>query len=215
MLDDFVIYEDNHLLVVNKVAGLLAQPNDSNEKNLTDHYKLWLKEKYKKEGNVFLQAVYRLDKPVSGVFIFAKTSKALSRLNEEVREKRTKKIYQATVEGRLPQKLGTLQNYLVHDDYCARIVSKNHPEAKEALLEYTLIEELEDRSIVEIELITGRYHQIRVQLAHIGNPIIGDEKYGSQHLYRRGQIALHHSEYQIQHPITKEKMIFKAPTPPL
>lgn len=215
MLDDFVIYEDNHLLVVNKVAGLLAQPNDSNEKNLTDHYKLWLKEKYKKEGNVFLQAVYRLDKPVSGVFIFAKTSKALSRLNEEVREKRTKKIYQATVEGRLPQKLGTLQNYLVHDDYCARIVSKNHPEAKEALLEYTLIEELEDRSIVEIELITGRYHQIRVQLAHIGNPIIGDEKYGSQHLYRRGQIALHHSEYQIQHPITKEKMTFKAPTPPL
>lgn len=215
MLDDFVIYEDNHLLVVNKVAGLLAQPNDSNEKNLTDHYKLWLKEKYKKEGNVFLQAVYRLDKPVSGVFIFAKTSKALSRLNEEVREKRTKKIYQATVEGRLPQKLGTLQNYLVHDDYCARIVSKNHPEAKEALLEYTLIEELEDRSIVEIELITGRYHQIRVQLAHIGNPIIGDEKYGSQHLYRRGQIVLHHSEYQIQHPITKEKMTFKAALPPL
>lgn len=207
-----LIFEDNHLLVVNKPAGMLTQPNDTNQLSMEEWAKAWLKEKYNKPGNVFIGTVHRLDKPVSGVVIFGKTSKALSRLNASMREKLTHKLYYALVEGKLPAKEGVLENYLVHDDYHAQVVPKTYPEAKFARLKYRVIEQRGESTLVEIELETGRYHQIRVQLSHLGCPICGDTKYGSKTPFQ-GRVALHHGRLQIPHPISGEIRTFEAKCP--
>lgn len=201
-----IIFEDNHLLVVNKPAGLLTQPSGTEQDSLEAQAKAYIKEKYQKPGNVFLEAVHRLDKPVSGIVVFAKTSKALSRLNESLRSKQAKKIYHAWVEGIPKQKEATLEHYLVHDDFIATIVSKEHPEAKLARLSYKLLESKENSSLLEITLETGRYHQIRAQLAAIGHPIVGDAKYGSK--TNRPEIALTHVQLEIVHPVTGQLLIF-------
>ncbi len=202
-----IVFEDNHLLVLNKPAGLLTQPSGTDQDSLEMQAKAYIKEKYQKPGNVFLEAVHRLDKPVSGIVVFAKTSKALSRLNESLRNKQAKKIYHAWVEGIPKQKEGTLENYLVHDDFIASVATKNNPQAKLARLSYKVLETQGDETLLEIILETGRYHQIRVQLSTIGHPILGDTKYGSKKSHP--EIALSHVRLEIEHPVTHEKLLLK------
>lgn len=205
-----IIYEDNHLLVVNKPAGLLTQPNETSEQSLEELAKQWIKQKYNKPHQVFLQAVHRLDKPVSGIVVFGKTSKSVSRLNDAIRNKETKKVYEAIVEGVPSTPEAVLEHYLIHDDYRAEIVKATSPNAKLAQLSYRVIERQENQSRLEIILITGRYHQIRVQLSAIGCPILGDTKYGSHQPYKPGAIALCHKELQLIHPVTKEVLTLRC-----
>ncbi|NGX50756.1 MAG: Ribosomal large subunit pseudouridine synthase C [Chlamydiae bacterium] len=195
-----VLYLDNHLLAVNKPAGLLTQPNNSDAPDLETAAKAWLKKKFNKKGNVFLHPIHRLDKPVSGIVLFARTSKALSRLNSQMREKTIEKIYLARVEGHLKAKAASLKHTLTHGDHRAHL----SPEGKEAHLSYTVCKSDAHSTLVEITLHTGRYHQIRIQFASIGHPIVGDIKYGSTQEAPR--IALHHSKLIFDHPISKDKI---------
>jgi len=206
-----ILFEDNHLLVVNKPAGLLTQPSGTDQPSLESICKAWLKEKYKKPGNVFLEAVHRLDKPVSGIVLFAKTSKALSRLNASQRGKQSVKTYHALLENAPPQAEGTLEHHLLHDDYQARVSSD--PAAKLSRLHYRLLKKIGPRALVEIELETGRYHQIRAQFAAIACPIVGDSKYGSKTPLPNNIIYLHHFRLQIPHPISSEILTWKSPPP--
>jgi len=203
------IFEDNHLLVLNKPAGLLTQPGQAGEDSLEAQAKDYLKQKYRKPGAVYLHAIHRLDKPVSGLVVFAKTSKALSRLNSEIRAKRTTKEYLALIEGRLPQEQGVLEDYLFHAEHQAKVV----PEGQLSRLTYQVLRRINSHTLIHIHLDTGRYHQIRVQLSHAGCPIVGDVKYGSKASFIEGAIALHHQIFSIAHPVTKEIIIFKAPIP--
>lgn len=209
------IYEDNHLLVLNKPPGLLTQPSGTDQDSLEQRAKNWLKEVRQKPGNVFLGAVHRLDKPVSGVVLFGKTSKALTRLNQFMRNKQTKKIYWAWVEGVLASDQGTLENMIYHDDYHAKVVHSTHPEGKIARLNYRVLERKKEGTLVEIELETGRYHQIRLQFSALGHPIWGDRKYGGTQNFATEAIALHHKRLEIPHPVTKKILVFEAPLPPL
>jgi 23S rRNA pseudouridine1911/1915/1917 synthase len=205
-----ILYEDNHILAVNKPAGMLTQPDNSHQPSLEMLCRHWLKEKYDKKGNVFLAAVHRLDKPASGVVLFAKTSKALSRLNASMRSRQTRKVYLAELS-RLPENAaGVLIHYLVHGDHKAIVSNPDCPQAKEARLTYKILRQ--HPPVVEIELDTGRYHQIRAQFAAIHCPLMGDTKYGglpgSSHA-----ISLHHSSLTIPHPITQEPLTIQAPPP--
>lgn len=205
------LFEDNHLLVLNKPAGLLTQPSGTEQDSLEQQAKVWIKAVYHKPGNVFLEAVHRLDKPVSGVVIFGKTSKALSRLNASMRAKQTRKIYWAWVEGVLSSDEGELEHFLLHDEFHAKVVHEDHPQGKLARLTYHVLQRKKDRTLVEIELTTGRYHQIRLQLAALGHPIWGDRKYGGKQQYEPEAIALHHHSLQVPHPISQSIMTFEAP----
>lgn len=207
-----VIYEDNHQLVVNKPAGLLTQPSGTAQDSLEAQAKLWIKQRYNKPGNVFLEAVHRIDKPVSGLVLFARTSKALSRLQEAMREKKSKKLYMAMVEGTFEEKEGILEHFLIHDDHQARVTT-SEKEGKLARLHYRVIKTEGNQTLLEIDLETGRYHQIRVQLSAIGHPILGDKRYGSTKPYHEGAIALHHYNLQIPHPITGALQNFTASLP--
>jgi 23S rRNA pseudouridine1911/1915/1917 synthase len=203
-----VLYEDNHLLIVYKPSGILTQPSGTFQPNLEQVCKEWIKQKYHKPGQVFLEVIHRIDKPVSGIVAFAKTSKALARLQAYMREKKIVRIYEAWVEGTLPSDEGILEHYLVHDDYRAKVVDSTCKEAKKAKLHYQVIERQPGKTRLKIELETGRYHQIRVQLAEIGCPILGDFKYGSQASWSDG-IALQHTEMRLPHPVTHEQIILK------
>lgn len=206
-----IIFEDNHLLILNKPAGLLTEPSGTDQDSLLEQAKEFLKVKYKKPGNVFLGIVHRLDKPASGIVIFAKTSKALSRLNKSMRDRKFKKMYTTLVEGKLPFEEGVLENYLVHDDFRATVSTKSNPQAKYCKLTYQTIKKIGDLTLLEINLETGRYHQIRAQLANIGCPIIGDQKYGSnKRTALKDTIALQHTKLEMQHPITHEIMVFES-----
>lgn len=209
-----ILFEDNHLLVLNKPANLLTEPSGTEQANLLDLAKAYLVEKYQKKGAAYLGIVHRLDKPASGIVIFAKTSKALSRLNQGMREKKYKKMYTAIVENKLPAMSGSLEDYLVHDDFKAFVSSKKDPKAKYCKLNFQVAEKVGNLSVVEIILETGRYHQIRAQFANIGCPIIGDQKYGSKSTLReRETIALHHTRLEICHPVTQDLMVFEAILP--
>jgi len=203
-----ILYLDNHIIVVEKEANLLTQPNDGEDISLEDMVKSWLKLECKKPGNVFLHAIHRLDKEVSGLVLFARTSKALSRLNEEMRKQKIERYYLAKVEGVIFPKNGTLSHYLKHESYRASVVSRQHSGAKEAILEYEILDHSGDISTLKIKLLTGRYHQIRAQLAAIGHPIIGDKKYGSNK--DNSRILLHHYVIKFIHPITKEFLEIKS-----
>lgn len=218
-----VLFEDNHLLVLNKPAGLLTQPTDECQDSLESRAKAWLKSKYKKPGNVFLHVAHRLDKPVSGIVICCKTGKALSRLNASIRSKEIKKTYIALVEGELKSRAGTLENYLKHDDFRAFVCTPDTKEAKFARLHYKVLKTLnldsavqdaksglKAHTLLEIALETGRYHQIRCQCANAGFPIVGDEKYGAKRISSH-QIALHHARLEMVHPVTRELLKFEAP----
>lgn len=208
-----VLFEDNHVLALSKPAGLLTQPTKEEPESLQGLAKEWLKEKYKKPGNVYLEPIHRLDKSASGIVIFAKTSKALSRLVEAMRQKATKKIYWAVVETVPQEPEGDLHHALLHGDHVARVVSSNTPGAKMAHLHYKTLKSAPERALLEIELFTGRYHQIRIQLASIGCPILGDLKYGSKKRWKKAGIALHHTHFEIMHPITKETLVIDDPAP--
>lgn len=208
-----ILFEDNHLLIVNKPAGMLTQPSGTNQENLEDLCKQWIKQTYQKPGNVFLEAAHRLDKPVSGIVIFAKTSKALSRLNASMRAKDFQKIYCAVVEGSMALSEGTLEHYLLHDDYQSQVVKANTPQAKLCRLHYKLLNHQHNVSLIEIVLETGRYHQIRAQLSAAGHPIVGDIKYKSHTPYFPNAIALHHSKLQFPHPTKNERVTIVSPLP--
>lgn len=197
-----ILYEDNHILVVSKPAGLCTQPD------LAILAKAYLKKKYQKKGNVFLEPIHRLDRVVSGLVLFARTSKALSRLQQAMRQRQIQKTYFAWVEGVLPQSEGFLEHDLIHDDYKARIVTTPHPKAKKARLFYRVLEQKNSKTHLEIDLLTGRYHQIRAQFSAIDCPIVGDTKYGSKIPQKDGHILLCHIKLSFMHPTNGQKKIF-------
>ncbi len=204
-----ILYQDNHLFVVNKPAGILTQPTKQEPDSLETRAKQWIKEAANKPGNVFLHAIHRLDRPVSGIVVFAKSQKALERLNDAVREKQTVKHYLALIEGAPKSNVGALEHKLLHDNYRATV----HPLGKPARLSYRILEKMPGKSLVEITLETGRYHQIRAQFSAIGCPIIGDAKYGSRAPFHENAIALHHDQLSFFHPTTGALMQIKAPLP--
>lgn len=211
MQDLKVIYEDNHIIVVEKKPNIPSQGDKTGDIDMLSIIKEYIKEKYNKPGNVYLGLVHRLDRPVGGVMVFAKTSKAASRLSNQVREKVFKKKYLAVVDGKFEKEKDTLEDYLYKDarNNMSRVVNKEKKNSKFAKLDYKELKynEIKDLSLVEVDLHTGRHHQIRVQLSNSGHSIFGDQKYG-----KRGQgkqIALWAYELTIEHPITKEKMTFK------
>ena len=189
-----ILFVDNHLLAARKPAGIATQPT------FEEMAKHWVEKTYKKPGRAFLEPIHRLDKPVSGIVLFARTSKALSRLHAMMRERKIAKTYRAEVEGIVAKSKDTLEHYLVHDEFHARVSTAADPEAKKAILSYNVVERTKHSTILEITLHTGRYHQIRAQLSAIGHPILGDDKYGS----RRGAstLALEHTKMEFIHPVT-------------
>ena len=206
-----VIYEDNHIIVVEKPPNVPSQADKTDDIDMLTIIKEYLKEKYHKPGNVYLGLVHRLDRPVGGVMVFAKTSKAASRLSNQVREKIFKKEYLAVVDGKLEKKEGTLEDYLYKDERnnISKVVSKEKKNAKYAKLDYKVLayNNVKNLSLLKINLHTGRHHQIRVQLSNFRHSIFGDQKYGTRG--RGKQIALWAYELTIEHPITKEQMVFK------
>lgn len=203
------LFCDNHLLVVDKPANLPTQPRPTGGASLETEAKEWVKRKFHKKGNVFLTPVHRLDMPVSGLVLFARTSKALSRLQEQMREKQFEKTYIARVEGLLKKKEGKLRHFLSHGSHRAHVVSKEV--GKEALLSYCVFKEDAGASWVKVELQTGRYHQIRAQFAQVGHPICGDRKYGAKGAAQLEGIDLHHGKLSFFHPISKERLTLKTP----
>ena len=209
-----ILYLDNHLIAVRKPAGVLTQPDDSGTVSLMDQVKDWIKTEYKKPGKVFLGLVHRLDRPVSGIVVFARTSKGASRLSEQFREKTTKKIYRALVEGTPQPQKASLTHYLRKEKSLkATVFPRATPNAKEAVLDYEVIETLESTSLLDIHLHTGRFHQIRAQLAFIGHPIVGDKKYGAHSTLPEGQIALCAHRLIFKHPTSKEEISIESSPP--
>lgn len=204
-----VLLLDNHLLVVNKPAGLPKQPRPNGGDSLEEEAKTFVKQKFQKPGKVFLTPVHRLDVPVSGLVLFARTSKSLSRLQKQMRERQIHKTYYAKVEGHMKNKKGDLRHFLSHGDRRAHVTTPE--EGKEARLSYLVLKEWKASSLLEIKLYTGRYHQIRAQLAFIGHPIYGDTKYGALSKGSDPRIDLHHGKLEFLHPVTQEKVIVKSP----
>ena len=205
-----LIYEDNHLLVVNKPNGQLVQGDQTGRATLLDEGKAWIKQKYDKPGDVFLGLVHRLDRPASGVVVLARTSKAASRLSKEIRAHRPRKTYWAIVSGEIDES-GRWQDRLERDAYTSRVVSA--PDGKTARLSYKRLSHSLESSRVEIDLETGRHHQIRVQFSHRDHPILGDRRYGSTIAFADDAIALHAREMRIKHPTRDEEMCFTAELP--
>jgi len=206
-----ILFADNHLLAVNKPANLLTQDSGTGLRNMEDWAREWVRVDKNKIGNVFLNAVHRIDKAVSGIVLFARTSKALSRLNEDIRKRNCKKIYHALIEGSPPEPAAELIHWLSHEHHRAEICREGGVGAQRAILRYRTLKKFEKQTLLEINLETGRYHQIRAQLAAIGCPIAGDEKYGAKATSKRTGIALHHARLEITHPTTREPVVIKAP----
>ena len=249
-LDPLILFADNHLLAISKPPGLLSQDSGTGLRNLEDWAREWVRADKGKPGNVFLNAVHRIDRAVSGVVLFARTSKALSRLNEDIRSRSCRKIYHALVEKKPAKDADELVHWLSHEHHRAEVCKEGAADAQRAVMRYRIIE-MEGRQIaskgaimcrprtgqavsprwgqrpltgspslqrsgltlLEIDLETGRYHQIRAQLAAIGCPIAGDEKYGALQKSRNGDIALHHRRLEITHPTKKEPIRIEAPYP--
>ncbi len=210
-----IIYEDNHLLVVNKKCGDLVQPDPSGTSALEDQIKAFIKIRDSKPGDVFLGVVHRIDRPVSGVVLFAKTSKALSRMNEKIRLGEVSKRYWAVVESCPSPEQGSLVHHIARDNKQnrSRAFDTPKPQSKEARLNYRVLGASKNYSLVEVELLTGRHHQIRAQLSKIGCSIKGDLKYGAKRSNPGGGIALHSRTMSFDHPTTKEHIVITAPTP--
>jgi 23S rRNA pseudouridine1911/1915/1917 synthase len=210
-----VVYEDNHIIVVNKTASEIVQGDKTGDTPLSETVKQYLKEKYNKPGNVFLGVTHRLDRPVSGLVVFAKTSKALSRLNDMFRNGEVKKTYWAIVRNR-PQELeGELTNWLVRNEKQNKSYAydKEVKDSKKAVLCYKTIGHSQNYHLLEVDLKTGRHHQIRCQLAKMGCPIKGDLKYGSPRSNPDGSICLHARRVRFIHPVSKEMIDLTAPLP--
>ena len=211
-----VVYEDNHIIIVNKTASEIVQGDKTGDTPLSETVKQYLKEKYQKPGNVFVGVTHRLDRPVSGLVLFAKTSKALSRLNEMFKRGDVQKTYWAVVKNRPPQEEGTLSHWLLRNEKQNKSYAydKEKPGSKHALLDYRLIAASDNYYLLEVNLKTGRHHQIRCQLSKMGCPIKGDLKYGFARSNPDGSICLHACRIAFVHPVSKENITVEAPLPP-
>ena len=212
MQDLKVIYEDNHIIVVEKIPNVPSQADKTGDIDMQTLVKQYIKEKYHKPGDVYVGLIHRLDRPVGGIMVFARTSKAAARLSEEVRTKTFKKIYLAVVDGIIEQKNGVLEDYLYKDERnnISKVVNKDKKNAKLAKLDFEVLDYDAKRnlSLVKINLHTGRHHQIRVQFANFGHSLFGDQKYGVRG--KGKQIRLWAYETTIVHPVKKEEMTFKS-----
>ena len=210
-----VVYEDNHLIIVNKSSSEIVQGDKTGDKPLAEMVKEYITQKYHKPGNVFLGVVHRLDRPVSGLVVFARTSKALARLNEMFRTKEVHKTYWAIVGNCPSAEEGELVHWLVRNEKQNKSYAydKEKPEAKKAILDYKLIGRSERYFLLEVDLKTGRHHQIRCQLAKMGCPIKGDLKYGSPRSNPDGSICLHARRVRFVHPVSKQEIDVTAPVP--
>lgn len=210
------VYEDNHIIIVDKRVGEIVQGDKTGDKPLSEILKDYLKQKYNKPGNVFCGVVHRIDRPVEGLVVFAKTSKALERLNKMLRDGEIHKTYWALVEGHLAKDEDTLENYLKSDGRLNKtfVTDKNDPEAKHSVLKYKTIAKGERYTLLEINLLTGRKHQIRCQLAATGHPIKGDLKYGAKRSNRDGGISLQAHRIKFIHPVSKDEIDISLPPTP-
>jgi 23S rRNA pseudouridine1911/1915/1917 synthase len=210
-----VLYEDNHLLIVNKSPGVLSQGDISGDISLVELCKTYIKEKYKKPGAVFLGLVHRLDRPVSGVVVLARTSKALTRMNALFRNKETLKVYWALVKNKPPSNEGTLKHWLFKDEKKNRTTAFKTETAgtQYAELDYRVMATVASHWLLEVKPLTGRPHQIRVQLASMNCPIKGDIKYGDEEPNKDGSICLHAKQLSFQHPVQKTPLLVEAPLP--
>jgi 23S rRNA pseudouridine1911/1915/1917 synthase len=208
-----VLYEDNHLIAINKKAGDIVQGDKTGDTPLSDFVKAYIKKKYKKPGEVFLGTIHRLDRPTSGIVLYARTSKALSRMNEQFRNKEIQKAYWAVVENAPPNTSGTLESYLQKNQKKNKSYVTKNDVGKHAILEYKLLKKLDNFYHLEIKPKTGRHHQIRVQLANIGCKIKGDLKYGARRSNKDASIHLLAQKLEFIHPVKKEAISITAPAP--
>lgn len=208
-----VLYEDNHLVAAGKPPGLLTQSSGRDEDSLEERAREWVRVRRDKPGNVFLHAVHRLDRDVSGVVLFAVTGKALSRINEQMRQRRVRRVYHALVSGAPPAEAGRLEHWLAHRRHRAEVVAAGAPGARRCELTYRVLARRGGVSLLEVELETGRYHQIRAQLADAGCPILGDDRYGNREPGPAGGIGLHHRRLELEHPVRREPLVIEAPYP--
>ncbi len=210
-----VLYEDNHIIIINKAAGEIVQGDKTGDKPLSEIVKEYLKEKYNKPGNVFCGVTHRLDRPTSGVVVFAKTSKALSRLNEMFRKDAVDKTYWAIVKNRPNKTEGKLTHYLIKNEKNNKSTAYDteRPHTKKSVMSYKVISTSQNYNLLEIRLETGRHHQIRCQLSKIGCPVKGDLKYGAERSNLDGSISLHARSISFVHPVSKERIEVIAPVP--
>ena len=210
-----VLYEDNHIIIVYKQSGEIVQGDKTGDKPLSETIKEWIKQKYAKPGNVFLGVVHRLDRPVSGIVVVAKTSKALSRLNNMFRNGEVRKTYWAMVQTAPNMPEATLTNWLVRNEKQNKsyVYNNEMPNAKQAILKYKTIGQTEHYTLLEVNLLTGRHHQIRCQLAAMGCPIKGDLKYGARRSNPDGSISLLSHKVEFIHPVSKQKIVVVSPLP--
>lgn len=211
-----ILYEDNHLIIVNKAVGEIVQGDKTGDTPLSEIVKQYIKEKYNKPGNVFCGVTHRIDRPVEGLVVFARTSKALERMNRMFREGEVHKTYHAIVEGHPEKPEGMLEDYLVSDGRINKtfVTDKSNKDAKLSRLRYRTIESLDRYTLLEIELLTGRKHQIRAQLAAMGHPIKGDLKYGAKRSNRNGGISLQSHRIDFTHPVSKQPIDITLPDEP-
>lgn len=210
-----VLYEDNHIIAINKPLNMLVQVDNTGDKSLEDEVKRYIKEKYNKPGAVFLGVTHRLDRPVSGVILFARTSKALTRLNEMFKAKQIQKMYWAIVKNQPQPESALLRHFITRNTKTNKSTAHSKPvaDAKEAQLSYRTLARSNNYSLLEVQLHTGRHHQIRSQLSAINCPIKGDLKYGSPRSNEGGGISLHARSVDFTHPVTKETIHIEAPVP--
>ena len=210
-----ILYEDNHIIVVLKPQKVLSQGDETTDKSLLDMVKEYIKEKYNKPGNVYVGLVHRLDRPTGGVMVFAKTSKAASRLTEQMKDKQFTKKYLAVVVGSPRYKSSRLEHFLKKDEKTnvVKVVPRGVDGAKQAILEYKTIKTVDKVSLLDVQILTGRSHQIRVQMAQIGCPVFGDVKYNGDTLAKGHNLALWAYELSFVHPTTKKQMLFRCIPP--
>jgi len=201
-----VLYTDNHLLIIAKPAGMLAQSDETGDLDVVTWGKAYLKRRFDKPGNVFLGLVHRLDRPVSGIMVLGRTSKAAARLSDQFSKHRADKRYLAVVEGRL-EGSGAMEDYLVKEDRTVRVVTKGHPKGKHARLKWRALASREDKSLVDVRLETGRPHQIRIQFATRGHALLGDSRYGAELPLDGKHLALHCYSLTIEHPTRREPVV--------
>ena len=212
--EDKVIYIDNHIIAVIKPTGLLTQTDRNSDDSLIDQTRQWIKKKYNKPNNIFLGLVHRLDRNVSGVILFARTSKAASRLSKQFRERTIKKIYRAIVVGKVKKVRAKLVHHIRKGKSLkATVFPRETPTAKRSELSYEVIDLLGGNTLVEVTLSTGRFHQIRAQMAFIGHPVLGDVKYGAPEALLNQEITLYAHKLVFNHPISNEEIQLTAPEP--